>query len=218
MFYLSFVDVLPFIRNRIWTVGLYARSFRLAAARVALNLLSREGKRFSSLGGGWLGLHSCLDLTGHGQESLFDVGRSLGRRFEEFHAERVSEFFALFRGNNTLARQIGLVTDKKLIDVFRRVSLDLMQPRLHIVERFLIGDIIGNDNSMGTAVVRCCNGAESFLSGCVPDLKLNSLSIEFDRTNFEIDTDGRNVGFGVSVVGESKKQTRLTDTRVSNEE
>ncbi len=38
-------------------------------------------------------LHSpILDLLGHGQESLFDVGSVLGRSLEEGNAELVGEF------------------------------------------------------------------------------------------------------------------------------
>jgi len=192
--------------------------FCLAASRVALDCLSSKRKGFSSSGSSWLGLHSCLDLTGHGQEGLFDVGRSLGRSFEEFNAKGVGKFLALLRRDNTLARQIGLITNEKLVDVLRCVSINLVQPLLYIVEGFLVGDIIDNDNSMGTAVVRRCNGTETFLSGCVPDLELNSLAVQFDGTNFEINTDSGNVRFGVRVIRESKEQTRFTDTGVSNKE
>lgn len=71
---------------------------------------------------------------------------------------------------------------------------------------------------MGTAVVRRCNGTESFLSGGIPNLELDCLSVQLDRSNFEIYTDRGNVGFGVSVIRESKKQTRFTNTGVSNKE
>lgn len=35
---------------------------------------------------------------------------------------------------------------------------------------------------------------------------------------YEIDTDGRNVGFGVGVIGETKQQAGLSYTRVADEE
>ncbi len=36
--------------------------------------------------------HALLDLSGHGQEGLFDVGRVLGRGLEEGNAETIGEF------------------------------------------------------------------------------------------------------------------------------
>ena len=70
------------------------------------------------------------------------------------------------------------------------------------------------------------------------NLKLHRLSIELDGADFlsrlledspvlgqrgmagtyEIDTDSRNVGFGVGVIGETKQQARLSYTRVTDEE
>jgi hypothetical protein len=35
---------------------------------------------------------------------------------------------------------------------------------------------------------------------------------------YEVDTDGRDVALGVRVVGESKQQARLSNTRVTDEE
>ena len=202
----------------LWVSCLLCVCVYLAASTVALDFLSRKWKGFSSLCRSGLGLHSCLNLAGHGQESLLDVGGSLGGGFEEFNAEGVGKFLALLRRNNTLARQIGLITNEKLIDVLGCVSINLVQPLFDIAEGFLVGNIIDNDNSVSAAVVRGCNGAESFLPGCVPDLELDCLSVQLDRSDFEVDTDRRNVGFGVSVIRESKEQTRFTDTGVSNKE
>jgi len=149
---------------------------------------------------------------------LLDVGRSLGRSFEKFNAKGVGEFLALFRRDDALARQIGFITNEEFVHVLGSVSIDLMQPLLYIIERFLIGNVVDNDNSVSAAVIRRRNGAEPFLTGRVPDLKLDCLSVKLDRSDFEVNTDGRNVGFGVSVICESKEQTRFTDTGVSNKE
>jgi len=188
------------------------------AATVVLDFLSVQWEGFSSLGCGGLGLHSCLDLAGHGQESLLNIGGGLGRSLEEFNSKRVGEFLALLRRDDTLARQIGLIAHQKLVDVLGGVSINLVQPLLYIVEGFLVGDIVHDDNSVGAAVIRRCNGTESFLSGGIPDLELDRLSVQFDRSNLKVNTNGGNVGFGVSVVRESKEQTRFTDAGVSNKE
>jgi hypothetical protein len=84
----------------------------LAATLVLLDSLSSERKPALSLvsGSSGLSLHSGLDLAGHGKESLFDVGGGLGRSFEELNSKAIGEFFALLCRNNTLARQIGLIS------------------------------------------------------------------------------------------------------------
>lgn len=68
------------------------------------------------------------------------------------------------------------------------------------------------------------------------DLELHGLAIEFDSSDFlqivqhsfssvrtvistyEIDTDGRNVGFCVGIVGETQQQARLSNTGVTDKE
>jgi hypothetical protein len=36
--------------------------------------------------------HSFLDLSGHGKESLFNIGSVLGRGFQEWDTETIGEF------------------------------------------------------------------------------------------------------------------------------
>lgn len=68
------------------------------------------------------------------------------------------------------------------------------------------------------------------------NLELHGLAIEFDSSDFlqivqyssgsvmavistyEIDTDGRNVGFCVGIVGETQQQARLSNTGVTDKE
>ena len=64
------------------------------------------------------------------------------------------------------------------------------------------------------------------------DLKLDGLALELDRSDLEVDlrsdhipsctltthSDGRNVALSVRVVGESQQKTRLSDTRVSDQQ
>jgi len=68
------------------------------------------------------------------------------------------------------------------------------------------------------------------------NLKLNRLSIKLDSSDFlpfvsclvdstrrrhvtyEVHTNGRNIAFRVGIIGETKKQARLSDTRVTDQE
>lgn len=127
----------------------------LATTLVLLYLLSskRESTLWSTSRRCGLSLHSGFDLTSHGEESLFNVGRSLRRSFKEFDSKAVGKFLALFSGHNTFPGQIGFISHQKLVHVLRRIAIDLVQPLLYIVERFLIRDVVNNDDSVGTAIV-----------------------------------------------------------------
>jgi len=199
----------------------HRQPLHLAASLVLLDLLSTEWESsLSTLGARrcWLGLHSGLDLAGHGQESLLDIVSSLGRCLEELDSEALGELLSLFRRNDALCCEIRLVTDQELVDVLCGVSVDFVEPLLDVVEGFVVCHVVDNDDSVGTAIVRRCDCAEAFLASGIPDLKLDGLSIELDGADFEINTDCGDVRLSVSVVGESEKQTGLSDTGVSDEE
>ncbi|RUP10879.1 hypothetical protein BC936DRAFT_140003 [Jimgerdemannia flammicorona] len=50
-----------------------------------------------------------------------------------------------------------------------------------------------------------CDGAEPLLPGGIPNLKLNTLAIELDGTDLEVDADGGDEGRGEGVVREAEK-------------
>jgi hypothetical protein len=75
--------------------------------------------------------------------------------------------------DNLLVRHIGLVAHQQLVDALGGVSVNLLQPLLHVVERVHVGDIVDDADAMCTAVVGRCDGSEALLPGRVP---LQSLS------------------------------------------
>jgi len=93
-----------------------------------------------------------------------------------------------------------------------------LQPLFDVIERFLVGDVVNNNDAVSSAVITGCNGSKSFLSCCVPNLQLDCLSLEFDGADFEVDSDGGDVALCVSVVGESKQKTRLAHTRITDQQ
>ena len=84
--------------------------------------------------------------------------------------------------NNLLAGQIGLVPDEQLVHALRCVSVDLLEPLLDIRESVwrdrliwnirvdnepvltVIGNVINDDDTVSSTVVRGCDSAESFLT------------------------------------------------------
>ena len=49
--------------------------------------------------------------------------------------------------------QITFVSDEELVDVLARVSVDLLQPLLHVVERLLVRHVVHHDDPVRPAVV-----------------------------------------------------------------
>jgi len=162
--------------------------------------------------------HTFLDLAGHGQEGLLDVGCVLGRCLEEGNAEAVGEFLCDGVLDDLLVSHIALVADEKLVDTLGSVAVNLLQPLLDVVERVHVGNIVDDADTVGAAVVRGCDGTETLLACGVPNLELHCLAIELDGSDFEVNTNGGDVALGVGVICESEQQTRLSDTGVTDEE
>lgn len=55
--------------------------------------------------------------------------------------------------NDLLVSHIALVTDEQLVDALGGVSVNFLQPLLHIVEGVHIGDIVDNADTVGATVV-----------------------------------------------------------------
>ena len=85
---------------------------------------------------------------------------------------------------DTFGRQVGLVSHEELVYVFTSVPINFVEPLFDIVEGFHVGDIIDNNNAVGTAVVGRCNGAETLLSCRVPNLKFDRLAVKFNGADF----------------------------------
>lgn len=70
--------------------------------------------------------------------------------------------------HNLLVFHIALVADKQFVDTLGGVTVDLLEPLLHVVERIHIGNIVDNANSMSTTIVGRGDGPETLLSGSIP--------------------------------------------------
>lgn len=100
-----------------------------------------------------LSLHPGLDLTGHGQKRLFDIGRGLGRSLKELDSKTFRKLLPLLSGHDAFGGQIGFVTNEEFVDVFACISVDFVEPLLDVVEGFVVGDVVDDDDSVCAAVV-----------------------------------------------------------------
>ena len=86
--------------------------------------------------------------------------------------------------------EIRFIADKKLDYVFIAILVDLGEPVFDILEGLPFGDVIDQDDSVGSFVVGGSDGFESFLSGGVPDLELDSAAVGLEGSDLEINTNG----------------------------
>ena len=59
-----------------------------------------------------------------------------------------------------------------------------MQPLLHVVERVCVSHVIDHNDAVRPPVVAACDGPEPLLTSRVPDLQLDRLPVQVDRTDF----------------------------------
>ena len=75
------------------------------------------------------------------------------------------------------------------------MKLYLTNPVLNVLETFLNGAIIGQNNAHGALIISLSDRAEAFLACGVPNLQFNVLSIDLDRFYLEINSYKEKLGF-----------------------
>ena len=86
------------------------------------------------------------------------------------------------------------------------------------VKRPLNGDIVDKQDAHGATVVGCRDGAEPFLAGRVPNLQLDSLSVQLDRPDLEVDANRGNKGGCEGVFAEAQQAAGLAYARVADQQ
>ena len=81
---------------------------------------------------------------------------------------------------------------------------------------------------MSTAIVGRCDRPKAFLTCSIPDLHLNHFAVQIDRANFlsrnyEINSDGRDEAFCISVIlyksySKSQQKARLAHARIADQQ
>ena len=68
--------------------------------------------------------------------------------------------------------------------------LDLTQPSLHIIKGLHVRRVEGEQDSMGSLVIRLRDRAEPLLASCIPNLQFHALSVDLDVLDLKINTCG----------------------------
>lgn len=149
---------------------------------------------------------------------MFNICRILCRSLQERNTELIGKFLCHAVFYHLLAGKITLVPYQQLVDALRGVSVYLLQPLLNIRKSVVISNVIHHDDTVSASVVRGRDGAESFLTCSIPNLQLDGLAFEFNSSDLKVNTNSADITLCVRVVCETEEKTRLSDTRVADEE
>ena len=94
-----------------------------------------------------------FDRNGHLGEGVLDVGRVLRRCLEEVEVKLIGKLLSVLGGDLALRDEIALVADEQLVHVLAGISVNLLEPLLHVGEGLLVGDVVDDDDTVSTAVV-----------------------------------------------------------------
>ena len=153
-------------------------------------------------------------MFGESFEDFLDVDLFFGTGFEKRYAQTVCEFLSFLFADFPLFFQIAFVAHYKLDHLVTCVFLDLAEPRVDVVEGVPVSDVVHQDDSVGPFVVGGCYGFEPFLPSGVPDVQLDSVVLDSQVFDFEIDSDGREEGVMEYVVREPQQNVTLPHRRV----
>jgi len=130
-----------------------------------------------------------LDGTGNANKGLVDINVILGGALPEVNAELLCKLLSFLRGDDLFVKHVALVSNENLVDVHIGVLLNLGDP---ISDRFKgpsVGDIVDEENALGAAKVGRCDGPETLLPGCVPDLQLDASPVNINILNLEVNSN-----------------------------
>ena len=96
----------------------------------------------------------------------------------------LSELFAFVCGYLASLSHIALVANEDARDIVGSVFLDLAHPVLDGAEALSVGDVVSDDDAVGTLVVAAGDGLEALLAGGVPNLELDGLSVDINGSDF----------------------------------
>lgn len=120
--------------------------------------------------------------------------------------------------DRTEVSQIALVTDKHNNDIGVGMVAEFLKPPGDILVGLMLANVVDEKGTNGAAVVGGCDSAVSLLAGCVPNLSLDGLGVDLNRSGGKLDTDS---GLRIEVEfvsGESTQQVGLADAGVSDED
>lgn len=111
--------------------------------------------------------------------------------------------------------QITFVTDQHDDHVRVGVLPGVLEPGRQVVERLAARNVVHQQGTGRTPVVRSGNRTERLLAGRVPNLQLDLLAVDGDHPGAELDADRQVMNRLEALVGELEQQAGLADACVA---
>jgi hypothetical protein len=96
--------------------------------------------------------------------------------------------------------------------------LNLRNPIADTLKAPPIGNIVHEQNALRSSEITGRDGPEPFLAGSIPNLQLDSLAVDFDILNFEVDANGGDECGREGIVGVSEEKAGFAHSRIADHE
>lgn len=130
---------------------------------------------------------------------------------------RTGKLLRIIGGDRPQVSQIALVSDQHNHNIGVGVLSQLLQPPRDIFVGLMLADIVHEEGTDSATVVGRGDGPVALLTCGIPDLCLDGLGVDLDRSSRELHTDGRLVVQVELVAGETTQEVGFTNTGVSDQ-
>mmetsp|Transcript_81683 Transcript_81683/g.189727 ORF Transcript_81683/g.189727 Transcript_81683/m.189727 type:complete len:233 (+) Transcript_81683:192-890(+) len=190
--------------------GWSRQRFNLHCAPVGL---PPEGIAVSDLAG----THQVVNLGKEPHESCLHIGRLERGGLDARETMTLSEGQCLVLPHSTKMSQVPLIPYEHDDNVWIGVVAQLLEPPLKVLEGHPLGNVIDEQRTHSSSVVRTRDGPVPLLPRSVPDLCFDDLAICRDALGCELNTDGR-LGLEIELITrEPRQQVRFANPRVTDQ-
>ena len=114
-----------------------------------------------------------IDLCHYISHERLNVQVLLRAGFVVLHVVLLGHLTCIVLANLSVLFPVDLISDEDFCNVFVRMLVDTFEPHFHVLERVRIRHVEAEYDSLRLLVEAEREGAEPFLSGCVPNFHLH---------------------------------------------
>ena len=96
--------------------------------------------------------------------------------------------------------------------------MQLWKPSTQTLEGFGFGEVVDNDCSLGTPIVRVRQGSEPLLTSSVPNLGFHDFVLDVERFGGKLHPDSGSAIDNEGIIDEAVEDVGFTDARIANDD